>query len=280
MRLAVRTQDSLPLEARLLDRVDRGHIVGCRLGEHPLQPELTQAPDGAEPKRPRCDAAATRAGKNRDGEPRDLFIVTELEVEQTERPVISGVRDDEGRAAPRTPLLLYPGTLSRWRSDVSGSSFRRRRVSGSCDASAIALTSASCRTRNTISPSLRGGSGGSRTRRGTPLTLCDNTRLTRPAGSGGHSASLALATELPPADRTWAWLLVSFLPWQLVVCSCSPFSSACPSSLLGASGASGCRWPSGSPSYWRSPQFLSGGLQQSRTSQTSRVRAPRSSRSP
>jgi hypothetical protein len=75
--------------------------------QNQLQPQLAQTPDCGEPQGPRCNAAPTRTRKDGNREARDL-VISELEIEQPERPVVGRVRDHERCAGSRAPLLLRP----------------------------------------------------------------------------------------------------------------------------------------------------------------------------
>jgi hypothetical protein len=137
VRLAVRAKQTLPLEAGLLDRADRGGVVGCRLCEDPLETKLAQTPSRPQPHGSRCDAASSSFGEDGDGDPRDLLLFLELEVEEPERTVVACIRDDEGRSAARAPLLLDSGeafalALRRERLVVEAA-LRLRVVRGGCD---------------------------------------------------------------------------------------------------------------------------------------------------
>src|SRR6188472_1476620 len=97
--------DAVTLEPGLLDRADRRLVVGRGLRDHALETEILETPLGCEPQRPRCYPAPSRLGKDRD---RDRGLLSQLEVDQPERPIIGGIRDHERRAGPGAPLLLGP----------------------------------------------------------------------------------------------------------------------------------------------------------------------------
>jgi hypothetical protein len=81
MRLAVSAQETLSLEARLLDRADRRIILGRRLGIDPLEAELEYRPLSGKPKGSRTDSSPAHLREHRDRDASDLLVV-ELDVDE------------------------------------------------------------------------------------------------------------------------------------------------------------------------------------------------------
>ena len=106
--LAVRAEETFPLEAGLLDGADRGDVVDGGLCKDAVEAKIAQPPLRSQPYRSRGDPAPTSLGEHRDGDPGHLPVLVELQVEETKWAVVGGVGDHEWRAATRAPLFLGP----------------------------------------------------------------------------------------------------------------------------------------------------------------------------
>ena len=82
MRLAVGPQETLSLEASLLDRADRRSVLGGRLRIDSPKAELERRPPCGNPKGSRSDSSPARLGKHRHSDAGDLLVV-ELDVDES-----------------------------------------------------------------------------------------------------------------------------------------------------------------------------------------------------